>query len=135
MIETILNTQHTFDQLPPIWPTSLLAEIRVIHEQSGKRLVILDDDPTGTQTVHSIPLLTEWSVESLRNELKQSNVFFVLTNSRSLPEEAAVALALEIGRNLLQAAELAGMTYTVLSRSDSTLRGHFLSPALLHPPH
>ncbi|MEZ5039705.1 MAG: four-carbon acid sugar kinase family protein [Saprospiraceae bacterium] len=125
MTETTLNAQHTFDQLPPIWPTSLLAEIRAIHKQSGKRLVILDDDPTGTQTVHGVPLLTEWSVKSLRNELKQSNVFFVLTNSRSLPEEEAVALALEIGQNLLQAAELAGVTYTVLSRSDSTLRGHF----------
>ena len=55
-----------FASLPPEWPHDLLPAIQRRITQSGRRLVVLDDDPTGTQTVHSIPVLTEWSVGSLR---------------------------------------------------------------------
>ncbi len=125
MQEPILNKQETFHQLPPIWPVSLLAQIREQHLASGKRLVVLDDDPTGTQTVQDIPLLTEWSVDSLQRELEQSPVFFVLTNSRSMDTKRAEVIAEEIGKNLIRAADLAGVDFFVLSRSDSTLRGHY----------
>ena len=48
-------------------------------------MVVLDDDPTGTQTVHGVAVLTEWRVESLAAELgKRPPCFFVLTNSRAL---------------------------------------------------
>lgn len=125
MEEPILNKQETFSQLPPIWPDALLAQIREQHQASGKRLVVLDDDPTGTQTVQDVPLLTEWSVDSLRRELKQSSVFFVLTNSRSMDTAQAEEIGKAIGKNLVQAATLAGVDFFVLSRSDSTLRGHY----------
>lgn len=125
MKEAILGKEEAFAQFPPIWPASLLDKIRQAHEASGKCLVVLDDDPTGTQTVQDVPLLTEWSVASLRQELERSKVFFVLTNSRSLATEQAVALAIEIGQNLVQAAALAEVDFFVLSRSDSTLRGHY----------
>lgn len=100
-------------------------------------LVVLDDDPTGTQTVHDVPVLTEWSVEALRAELSRGGrCFFILTNSRALPREEACALNREIGSNLREAAERSGCAFRVISRSDSTLRGHFpaetdaLAPAL-----
>lgn len=35
----------------------------------GRMLVVLDDDPTGTQTVHSVSVLAEWSVDSLAKEV------------------------------------------------------------------
>ena len=125
MEEPTLNKQEIFDQLPPIWPEAFLPQIQKAHQLSGKRLVVLDDDPTGTQTVQDIPLLTEWSVESLRRELEQSSVFFILTNSRSMIAEQAEAIGREIGKNLMEAAALAGVEFFVLSRSDSTLRGHY----------
>lgn len=125
MIEPILSKKKTFAELPLTWPTPLLEEIHQLHTDSRKCLVVLDDDPTGSQTVQDIPLLTEWSVESLRRELDLSPVFFILTNSRSMATEQAEKMAQEIGQNLLAAARLSAVDFFVLSRSDSTLRGHY----------
>lgn len=116
-----------FATLPPVWPDSLLPQIRERVEEQGHRLVVLDDDPTGTQSVHGLPVLTEWSTASLAEELRRSPVFYILTNSRALTEDDAVALAREIGANLIEAGRISGRTFAVGSRSDSTLRGHFPS--------
>lgn len=123
--EKAINKDSAFNSLPPIWEPSLIEKIKERHELSRRRLVILDDDPTGTQTVHGVPLLTEWSCEVLERELKLSNTFFILTNSRSLSEPDAVDLNQQIGQNLKIAAKNAGVDFFVLSRSDSTLRGHY----------
>lgn len=112
-------------QLPSEWPAGLLPEIRRYLAISNRTLVVLDDDPTGTQTVANIPVLTEWSVGSLVQELSQQKAFYILTNSRSLPEAEAVALNKAIGQNLLAASAEAGRDFALVSRSDSTLRGHF----------
>src|SRR4051794_32859000 len=92
----------------------------------SKKLVVLDDDPTGVQTVHGIAVLARWSVEDLAAELPRPEpAFFILTNSRSLPEAEAVALNREIVGNLVEASRQTGIEFAVASRSDSTLRGHF----------
>ncbi len=102
------------------------AAIRSLLADGAPKLVVLDDDPTGTQTVHGIDVLTEWSVPSLAAALADSRpAFFVLTNSRSLPEPAAAALNAEIAANLHAAAGETGTRFSIVSRSDSTLRGHF----------
>jgi len=111
---------------PPPWPRNLLGEIRRSVAASPVKLVILDDDPTGTQTVHGLHVLTTWSVAALQAELqKPAPGFFILTNSRSLTPSAAKDLARTIGANLSQAAADTGIPLQVISRSDSTLRGHF----------
>ncbi len=113
-------------QLPPEWPVDLLPEIRTLVEQTGVKLVILDDDPTGSQTVKGIPLLTHWSCEALQKELESNYpAFFILTNSRSLPTQQAEQVGAEIGRHLAEAARRSGRKIAVVSRGDSTLRGHF----------
>lgn len=92
---------------------------------SGRTVAVLDDDPTGTQTVHDVPVVTSWTVADLQWAMNQDSVvFYVLTNSRSLSESAAVAVNIEVAANLTEAARLTGRELTVLSRSDSTLRGH-----------
>jgi uncharacterized protein YgbK (DUF1537 family) len=112
--------------LPAEWQTNLLPEIQSRVRASGRKVVVLDDDPTGTQTVHSIPVLTEWSVASLRAELANDlPCLYILTNSRSLPLPGAQAMNAEIARNLRQASQQAQRDFVVVSRSDSTLRGHF----------
>ncbi len=102
---------------------------RLIREslvKSGKRLVVVDDDPTGMQTVQDVSVLTDWSVETLKEQLGRSApVFFVSINSRSLNPAEAADLALTVGRNLREAADSCGIPVLLLSRSDSTLRGHF----------
>ena len=125
MSEQILELSY-LDTLPPEWPTVLLPSIQNELGKSSYKIVVLDDDPTGTQTVRGIPVLTTWSVEALEAELSGDfPAFFLLTNSRSLAEEAACNLAREIGKNLYQASEKTGVRVVVISRSDSTLRGHF----------
>lgn len=91
-----------------------------------EKIVVLDDDPTGTQTVHGLPVLTEWTVSTLRAEMgSDAPAFYLLTNSRSLGLAEAQHLNREIGRNLIAASTEIGKQFRVISRSDSTLRGHF----------
>jgi uncharacterized protein YgbK (DUF1537 family) len=121
-----IRLSETLAALPEPWPDSLLPEIQERLAATERTLVVLDDDPTGTQTVHDVPVLTEWSAPALQAELaRRQPVFFVLTNSRSLPLAEAQALNAEIGRNLTRAAQAAGRDFAVVSRSDSTLRGHY----------
>ncbi|HKS38412.1 MAG TPA: four-carbon acid sugar kinase family protein [Verrucomicrobiae bacterium] len=115
-----------FAALPPEWPHDPRPEIQRLLAASRSKVVVLDDDPTGTQTVHNVPVLTEWSVESLHRELgSDNNCFYILTNSRSLPPDGARELNLEIARALKTASEMADRRIAPVSRSDSTLRGHF----------
>jgi uncharacterized protein YgbK (DUF1537 family) len=121
-----LSKQATLDRLPPEWPHDLRPAIRREVAASQRTLVVLDDDPTGTQTVHDLPVLTHWSVEALREELARgTETFYLLTNSRSLPTQDAQQLNQIIGENLTSASRLAQRAIAVVSRSDSTLRGHF----------
>ena len=103
-----------------------LEEIQGRVVESGRYVAVLDDDPTGVQSVHGVPVLTTWTVDDLRWALTQpSPTFYILTNSRSFPEEEAVALNREIASNLSVAATDSGTDFDVVSRSDSTLRGHY----------
>lgn len=89
-------------------------------------IIVLDDDPTGTQTVHDIPVLTEWSRAAIEDELDRgSSLFYILTNSRSLTANNARTLGLEIAENIKRSAEAKGKKCMLISRSDSTLRGHY----------
>ncbi|HEU5099894.1 MAG TPA: four-carbon acid sugar kinase family protein [Roseiflexaceae bacterium] len=116
----------TLATLPPEWPADPLPAIQAAVRSAGEMLVVLDDDPTGTQSVHGISVLTEWPVEALRAELDGDRpAVYLLTNSRSMPLAQAQALNAEIGRNIRLAAESGARRPVVVSRSDSTLRGHF----------
>jgi len=91
------------------------------------KIIVLDDDPTGSQTVHSCLLLMQWDVETLRLGLKDhAPIFFVLTNTRSLTPEAADKTTREVCHNLKIALAQENIEdFLVVSRSDSTLRGHY----------
>lgn len=91
------------------------------------KIIVLDDDPTGSQTVHSCLLLTSWDVDTLRLGLAdQSPIFFILTNTRALTPEQAEARTREVTHHLKEAIAAEGIKdFLVVSRSDSTLRGHY----------
>jgi len=92
------------------------------------KIVVLDDDPTGSQTVHSCPLLLQWDRASLLEGLAHpSPLLFVLANTRALAPDAAALRVQEIARALKEAmAELDAIDHwLIVSRGDSTLRGHF----------
>ncbi|HEV7350282.1 four-carbon acid sugar kinase family protein [Telluribacter sp.] len=89
-------------------------------------IVVLDDDPTGTQTVHNVPVLTTWDATALEEMFSQQvSLFYILTNSRAFSEGEAVAMNEDIGQLLHLLARQYDRRLLLISRSDSTLRGHF----------
>jgi uncharacterized protein YgbK (DUF1537 family) len=106
--------------------TSLFVEIQREVAASKRKLVVIDDDPTGTQTVHDVELLTTWNSAMLAEVLQEKGqLFYLLTNSRSMPESDAVQLNQETARQLVAASQATRTAFAVASRSDSTLRGHY----------
>ncbi|MFW5742474.1 MAG: four-carbon acid sugar kinase family protein [Spirochaetota bacterium] len=90
------------------------------------KIIVLDDDPTGSQTVHGCLLVTSWDEDVLREALAdEAPLFFVLTNTRSVSAEEAAAVTREVCRNLRQPLEEHRAPWLIVSRSDSTLRGHY----------
>jgi uncharacterized protein YgbK (DUF1537 family) len=95
------------------------------------KIIVLDDDPTGSQTVHSCPLLLRWTPRALAAGLAHpSPLLFLLANSRGLAAPEAAERVRQICKALtaaLAAARQAGAIdrWLLLSRGDSTLRGHF----------
>ncbi|WP_338034959.1 four-carbon acid sugar kinase family protein [Lamprobacter modestohalophilus] len=95
------------------------------------KIIAIDDDPTGSQTVHGCLLLTRWDVETLLEGLRDASpLFFVLSNTRGMDAESAARITREICVNLRTALTRmdesgAPIQPLLLSRSDSTLRGHY----------
>lgn len=89
-----------------------------------RTLVVLDDDPTGTQSVAGLPVLTSWEIDDLAWALEQdAPAVYVLTNTRSLDPATAAERNRQVVLNALAAAS--GRRLGFVSRGDSTLRGHF----------
>lgn len=93
---------------------------------TATKIAVIDDDPTGTQVVSGLPMIADWTDESLDWAIEKADTaFVVLTNSRSLDVEAAVEVNTEIGRRIARRSAVLGIDVRCISRSDSTLRGHF----------
>jgi len=108
---------------PPEVPVAA-STVAAVVARSARTLVVLDDDPTGTQSVADLPVLTRWEVEDLQWALAQgAPAVYVLTNTRSLGPAEAEQRVREVVTAALQAAD--GAPLAMVSRSDSTLRGHY----------
>jgi uncharacterized protein YgbK (DUF1537 family) len=95
---------------------------------TGRRIAVLDDDPTGSQTVHNVDVVTVFEPDEIAAGLSPPGATcFILTNTRSLPEADAVELNTRIGRILFELAARLDAPIDVVSRSDSTLRGHVIA--------
>lgn len=91
-----------------------------------KKIVVLDDDPTGVQTVHDISVYTDWTKDSIRQGFQEkNNLFYILTNSRGFTQDETTLAHIEIAANVGAVAKELGKEYIFISRSDSTLRGHY----------
>ncbi|KAJ6111076.1 hypothetical protein N7486_003311 [Penicillium sp. IBT 16267x] len=122
-----LPRESTLTQLPAEYPTDTQDQIsRILATSTINRLVVLDDDPTGTQTCHDINVLAVWDIPTLTAEFQTNSAgFFILTNSRALPPKEAEALIQTICTNVSTAAQSTGNKVDIVLRGDSTLRGHF----------
>lgn len=92
----------------------------------NKKIIVLDDDPTGVQTVHDISVYTDWEEESIRRGFQEENpMFFILTNSRAFSEEETIRVHTEIAERICKISKELGKDFFLISRGDSTLRGHY----------
>lgn len=100
-----------------------LDEVRNGYDE---KIIVLDDDPTGVQTVHDVSVYTDWSEESIRQGFVEENqMFFILTNSRSFSVEETEKVHREIAQRICKIAKETGKKFQIISRGDSTLRGHY----------
>ncbi len=115
--------------LPTEWPDDTLrAQIRAELARSGEVVVSLDDDPTGVQTVHGIRALIAPTADDVTREFRDADTLFaVLINSRAGDADAAIKGNRAIAAELAAASEATGRPFALISRSDSTLRGHYLA--------
>lgn len=124
MMSGALDKTATLTALPAPWAPDLMPQIRAGLGRNCRKLFIFDDDPTGTQTIADLPVITNWELPTLQAEFDDPlPACFVLTNSRGLTADQSRELHQRLMRNLREAA--GQRSYGVISRSDSTLRGHF----------
>lgn len=94
--------------------------------KNNKKIVVLDDDPTGVQTVHDISVYTNWTKNSIEQGFAEENkLFYILTNSRGFTAEQTKKVHREIAAVVDEVSKETGKEYIFISRSDSTLRGHY----------
>ncbi len=102
--------------------------IRAANVAAGRRIAVLDDDPTGSQTVHGVSIVTVLEPDEYAVGLADAGATcFILTNTRSVPENAAVAMDHRVAADLFELGRTLQAPVEVVSRSDSTLRGHVLA--------
>ena len=116
--------------MPKAFPDKLKPKVdkllRAAVSNANLKIIALDDDPTGVQTVHGVSVYTDWSVDSLREGfLEDAPLFFILTNSRAMSETETQKVHHEIIGNIARVASEQHKEFLVISRSDSTLRGHY----------
>ena len=105
-----------------------LADELLAREIAGndRKIVVLDDDPTGVQTVHDIHVYTGWGHDEILAGFRESNnLFYVLTNSRGFTREQTIKAHNDIAAVVNEVSRETGRGYIYISRSDSTLRGHY----------
>lgn len=114
-------------ELPSEWDNKgLRQQIKRLNDSRNRKIIVLDDDPTGVQTVHDIDVLTMWDKELLSDAFDAPEpLFYILTNTRGLDAATAEQINREIARNVQAVAAEKGKSFTFVSRSDSMLRGYY----------
>lgn len=128
----VLKTD-VLDKYPSMDTQHIDRMLRSEYQDFHKKIVVLDDDPTGIQTVHDVYVYTDWEEASLNEAFSaKEDMFFLLTNSRSFSREQTIQVHTLIARRLAAAAVKSNQGFFLISRGDSTLRGHYpLETAIL----
>ena len=120
------NLVDYINQLQDYDHNQLKEQWEKIRPSFKHKIVVLDDDPTGVQTVHGISVYTDWESETIEEAFLEDNqMFFVLTNSRSFSEEKTTEVHQQIARRVEEVSKKTHTSYLLISRGDSTLRGHY----------
>ena len=113
----------------PVWqdvPAAVESMYREALAAFDRKVIALDDDPTGIQTVHGVNVYTDWSQDRLLDCFRDGDsISFILTNSRSFTAAQTESVHRDIAQRICRAAAETGRDYVLISRGDSTMRGHW----------
>ncbi len=126
MQEKRRSLKELLQSLPAYDAAKVEAAYQEALQADGTKVIALDDDPTGVQTVHDVFVYTDWKPETMQAAFADGNkISFILTNSRGMTAGESRRAHEEITSAVAQAAQSAGRPFAVLCRGDSTLRGHY----------
>ncbi len=126
MNEHILNRHACLAAYPAYDQEAVSRGLKDALSKLNRKIVVLDDDPTGVQTMHGVYVYTDWSEESILAGFESSeSIFFILTNSRSFDKRQTTRVHETITRRVVKVARETGKRFLIISRGDSTLRGHY----------
>ena len=109
------------DRYPKVDIAAVQALLEEKCREDRHKIIVLDDDPTGVQTVHDISVYTDWSYDSIKRGFEEKGkLFYILTNSRGFTVEQTTRAHLEIGETAAKVSEETGIDYVIVSRGDST---------------
>ena len=118
--------EKVFAAIPPIDDSTIDYTLDVALKAFNRKIIVLDDDPTGVQTVHDVNVYTRWTDEAIEAGFAEPNpMFFILTNSRAFSSERTRQEHELIAERIVRASKKFNRKFVVISRSDSTLRGHY----------
>lgn len=102
--------------------------MRAANARAGRAVVVLDDDPTGSQSVHDVELLLVEDPALLKTAINgPAPACFALTNNRALDEPQARRVTRRLADHVYRIAADASRPVDIVSRSDSCLRGHVVA--------
>ncbi|MGM0874811.1 MAG: four-carbon acid sugar kinase family protein [Bacillota bacterium] len=111
---------------PPINNEAVKDLWNKIRPSFQHKIIVLDDDPTGVQTVHGVSVYTDWSEQTIEKGFREeSQIFFILTNSRAFSANETEKVHVEIAERVERISQKYNSPYIIISRGDSTLRGHY----------
>lgn len=114
------------DTFPSLNFPDLQERLAAVSMHDNHKIVVLDDDPTGVQTLHDVLIFTDWSESAIEEGFReQQKLFYILTNSRSFSAVKTKQVHQEIAERILKVAQRLQKDFLIISRSDSTLRGHY----------
>ena len=115
-----------FAKIPAVDEAKVDTALNEEREAFDRKIIVLDDDPTGVQTVNGIHVYTDWTEESIAAGFAEENrMFFILTNSRAFQTAQTEEEHRTIAARVAAEARRTGKKFMLISRSDSTLRGHY----------
>ena len=126
MQEKRRSLKELLQSLPVYDAAKVEAAYQEALQADGTKVIALDDDPTGVQTVHDVFVYTDWKPETMQAAFEDGNkISFILTNSRGMTAEESRRTHEDIATAVAQVAKSTGRPVAVLCRGDSTLRGHY----------
>lgn len=119
------NIENRINSLPS-YDDRLMNEWEKVRPSFTHKIIVLDDDPTGVQTVHDIPVFTDWADKDIEEVFQEERqMVFILTNSRAFSETKTTEVHQDIARRVAEESKKTNMPFILISRGDSTMRGHY----------